>query len=106
MSAAAPIPIHERPNLTLEVYSLRRQINAEQSAREALGNAMERATQRLEQIARAADVAWQPGSAMKALAYLYAARPCWICNQTGACGHREPSVDWAEIIAAAERMEP
>jgi hypothetical protein len=30
---------------------------------------------------------------------LYACRPCFICGQSGWCGHREPVADLAELDA-------
>ncbi len=38
------------------------------------------------------------------LTWLWAIRRCTICNLLGACEHREPHVDLAELEAAARRL--
>lgn len=38
------------------------------------------------------------------LQLLWSVRPCFLCRDTGNCGHREPEVDLAELEAAGRAM--
>lgn len=45
-------------------------------------------------------------NAPDAFVWLCGQRPCFICGQHTVCGHREPAVLRAELIALGMRREP
>lgn len=40
-----------------------------------------------------------PKGGIPPVRYLWETRRCWICRKYGACEHREPEVELAEVVA-------